>query len=52
MSGFEAALARRQGLLEAICEAANEIKAIDGRLPTLRSMALEADLLQAEERAL
>jgi hypothetical protein len=47
-TSFEAALSRRQELLEIICEAANEIKAIDGRLPILKSMALESDLLQAE----
>jgi hypothetical protein len=48
ITSLDAALARRQELLEAIAQAADEITAIDRQLPVLRSMALEADLLQAE----
>ena len=49
---YNVALARRQELLEVIAQAADEIAAIDRRLPILYSQALEADLLQAEEYAL
>ena len=52
ITSFETALSSRRELLDAICEAANEIKAIDDRLPVLKSMALESDLLQAEPHAL
>lgn len=45
---YDAALARRQELIEAIAAAADEIAAIDAALPSLWSQALEADLHQAE----
>jgi len=45
---YDAALARRQELIEAIALAADQIAAIDAALPTLRSVALEEDLNQAE----
>lgn len=48
MPTWDDALARRQVLLEEIARCADAIAAIDKTLPTLKSQALEADLLQAE----
>lgn len=45
---YDGALARRLELIEVIATAADEIAAIDRDLPILQSMALEADLHQAE----
>jgi hypothetical protein len=52
LNDLETARARRKQLLELIAQAADEIAAIDRRLPILYSQALEADLLQAEKKAL
>ena len=49
---FDQAIARRQQLIEAIAACADEIRQIDRDLPVLQSMALEADLHQAEPRPL
>jgi len=47
---YNIALARRQELLEVIAQAADEIAAIDRRLPILKSIELENILLRAEEQ--
>jgi len=44
MDSYDAAIARRQALVEIIAESADEIARIDAALPTLQSQALEADL--------
>jgi len=49
---LESALSRRRELLEIIALAADEIGVLDKAMPILRSVALEADLLQAEPHAL
>jgi len=50
-NNLDMAISRRRELLEIIAAAADEIAVIDGRLPVLYSQALEADLLQSEEKA-
>ena len=45
---YDQARERRRELLEIIGQAADEIAAIDRRLPILQSQALESDLQQAE----
>lgn len=45
---YDQAIARRRQLLEVIVSAANELADLDRQLPVLQSMALEADLHQAE----
>jgi len=52
LNNLEIATARRMELLEIIAQCADEIATIDRRSPILYSQALEADLLQAEEKAL
>ncbi|MCX6675063.1 MAG: hypothetical protein NTW84_01440 [Methanothrix sp.] len=49
---LDMATSRREELLELIAAAADEIASIDRCLPILYSQALEADLLQSEEKAL
>jgi len=49
---YQEAKDRRLELIEAICKAADEIREIDNQLPILYSLALEADLLRAENNAL
>lgn len=51
-TNFDMARSRRTELLNLIAAAADEIAAIDRSLPILYSQALEADLLQSEEKAL
>jgi len=51
-TNFDMARSRRAELLNLIAGAADEIAAIDRSLPVLYSQALEADLLQNEEKAL
>ncbi|MGA9100378.1 MAG: hypothetical protein WB392_15760 [Methanotrichaceae archaeon] len=51
-NNLDMAISRRKELLELIAAAADEIAAIDRYLPILYSQALEADLLQSEEKAL
>jgi len=45
---YDQTIQRRQELIEAIALAADEIAMIDRQLPVLWSIALEADLHQAE----
>jgi hypothetical protein len=45
---YQEARNRRAELIKIIAEAADAIAAIDRDLPILKSIALEADLLQAE----
>lgn len=45
---YDSVTARRRELIEIIAGAADELGAIDRRLPVLKSKALEDDLLQAE----
>jgi len=49
---LDMAISRRKELIELIAAAADEIASIDRHLPVLYSQALEADLLQSEEKAL
>lgn len=49
---WDMATSRRKELLELIATAADENASIDRCLPILYSHALEADLLQSEEKAL
>ncbi len=49
---LDIAISRRKELLELIAAAADEIASINRSLPILYGQALEADLLQAEEKAL
>lgn len=49
---LDMAISRRKELIELIASAADEIASIDRHLPVLYSQALEADLLQSEEKAL
>ena len=49
---YQEAKDRRAELIELIAQCADEIAMIDHQLPILYSQALEADLLQAEKRAL
>ena len=49
LNNLETAKARRKELIQQICDASDEISVIDRRLPILKSIELEADLLQAEE---
>ncbi len=43
---------RRLSLLEQLASVADEIKRIDERLAVLKSIGLESDLIQAEEKAI
>jgi hypothetical protein len=52
LNDLETAKARRMELLEIIAQCADEIATIDRCLPILYSLALEEDLLRAEEHAL
>jgi hypothetical protein len=52
ITSLEAALTRRLELIEEIARCADAICALDRAMPVLKSMALEADLLQAEKHAL
>ena len=50
LNDLEIAKARRQELIQQICDASDEIAAIDRRLPILKSIELENILLRAEEQ--
>jgi hypothetical protein len=52
ISPLETARHHRAELIKIIAEAADAIAAIDRDLPILYSLALEADLLRAENNAL
>jgi hypothetical protein len=52
LDNYVAAKARRQELIQQICDASDEMAEIDRKIPVLYSQALEDDLLRAEENAL